>query len=324
MATTAESAASQAVAPLAFAIARRLALRCISEAGEVMLGHPVTLKRIFASIFAGGHVLLDDVPGVGKTTLARTVAQVLGAQFRRIQFTADLLPSDITGVQVLAADTQTLRFRPGPIFAEMILADEINRASPKAQSAMLEAMAERRVTVDEQSYALPPTFAVLATQNPSEQHGVYPLPESQLDRFMLCTQLGYPSHQEQIRLLLQPQAPQARLTRLTPACDTQTLVALQRAVQDISLPADIAAYIVDLAEASRRHAQVRLGLSPRATLAMAACARAWAMLEGREYVLADDVQALVPYLFAHRLALVPGAQAMAVLDEVVAGVAVPR
>lgn len=306
-----------------FAEAHRQSAHWQQAISNVVVGQPLAIKRIVAALLARGHVLLEDVPGVGKTTLARSVAKIVGAQFVRIQFTSDLLPSDILGVQVLAPDGR-LEFRRGPLFSEFVLADEINRASPKAQSAMLEAMAERRISVEDCTYDLPKTFTVLATQNPTEQHGVYPLPESQLDRFLLRTQLGYPQAADETKLLLTPHAPEAALSALTPACDADGLWALQRVAADVHLAPDVADYIVRLAHASRHHPMVRLGLSPRATLAMAQAARAWALLSGREYVSVDDVQALSPVVFVHRLRLAEGAHGLAIVDDLLGDVAVPR
>lgn len=311
------------IAPPSFAEAHRQAQAWQNAATSVMVGQSLPIRRILAAILARGHVLLEDVPGVGKTTLARTFARLLGSSFVRIQFTADLLPSDIIGVQVLAPDG-SLTFRRGPIFHPFVLADEINRASPKAQSAMLEAMAERRVSVEFDSHALPSTFTVLATQNPSEQHGVYPLPESQLDRFLVRTTLGYPELDDEVRLLLRPDAVEAALGALVPATDALSLGHMQAAASAVHLAADVAGYIARLAGASRAHPMVRLGLSPRASLAMAQGARAWALLEGREYVVAEDVQALAPVIFTHRLMLAQGGQGLAIIDELLSDVAVPR
>ena len=304
--------------------ARRLLGRLQNAVQQVIVGQSVALPKVLACLLARGHLLLEDVPGVGKTTLARTLAKAVGAQFSRIQFTADLLPSDIVGVQVLAPGGAGFSFRKGPLFAEMVLADEINRASPKAQSAMLEAMAERHVSVEDTTYPLPHSFAVVATQNPSEHHGVYPLPESQLDRFLLRLGLGYPDAASERALLLAPDEPERALRALVPACTLAEWAQVQRTAAQVHLSGDVADYIVSLAHASRHHPMVRLGLSPRATLAMAQAARAWALLAGREYVTPDDVQALAPAVFVHRLAVAQGAHGLSIVDELLSDVAVVR
>ena len=315
-----------AAAPLAFADAHRQATRCVADIGHVLRGHEGEVRLVVAAALARGHVLLEDVPGVGKTTLARSVARVLGASFRRVQFTADMLPGDVLGVQVLAPGGG-LTFRPGPIFADVVLADEINRASPKAQSAMLEAMQERAVTVDDATHPLPESFCVLATQNPQEHHGAYPLPESQLDRFMVRLGLGYPPAEEELDLLEAPLGPAQRLAATEPALGSGGFAALQRAVHLVAMHTDVARYALALVRATREHPQVALGVSPRGSLAMAALARAWALLAGREYVVPDDVKKLAPHVLAHRLGLRgqgSGEAATALIEQIVATVPAPR
>lgn len=310
-----------------FAEAHRRAARCVTEVGEVLRGQESAVKLVVAAALARGHVLLEDVPGVGKTTLARAVARALGASFSRVQFTADMLPGDVIGVQVLHPETRALTFRPGPIFAEVVLADEINRASPKAQSAMLEAMQERAVTVDDATHPLPEGFCVLATQNPQEHHGAYPLPESQLDRFSVRLGLGYPPAEEEARLLRAPDGPAGRLEAMGPVLPAGGLAALQRTAGRVALHEDVASYALALVRRSRQHPQVALGVSPRGSLAMARLARAWALLAGREYVVPDDIQHLAPFVFAHRLGLrgSPGSGSdVAVVGELLAAEPAPR
>ena len=309
--------------------ARHLLGKAVEAIGSVVRGHPHAVRLVMAAVIGRGHVLLEDVPGVGKTTLARAVARVLGSSFARVQFTADMLPSDVLGLQILDPTSGQLVFRRGPIFAEMVLADEINRASPKTQSAMLEAMGEGRITVDDATHSLPQLFSVLATQNPVEHHGAYPLPESQLDRFMLCLSLGYPPREEERALLLRPQEPGLLLAGLAPVCGPADVLTMQQLARQVVLSDAVAAYMMDLVEATRRHPDILLGISPRGSLALARMARAWAFVQGRDFVLPDDVQQLAPAVLAHRLALVGGsgnsrAQALATLRDVVEQVDVPR
>jgi MoxR-like ATPase len=297
----------------------------------VVRGNAEAVRMLLAAILARGHVLLEDVPGVGKTTLARATARVLGCTFRRIQFTADLLPSDVIGVQILDREVGELRFKRGPIFSHLVLADEINRASPKTQSALLEAMSDQQVSVDDVTYPLEAPFSVIATQNPIEHHGAYPLPESQLDRFMVRLTLGYPPAEEERALLVAPRGARTQLEALGGVLDPQALLALQGAVDNVSVSGPVADYCVALAEATRRRHDLMLGCSPRGTLAWVQMARAVAFCEGRDFVLPDDIKALARPVLGHRIVARGSAegagarhQSAAIIDEIVAETPVPR
>ncbi len=277
----------------------------LARAGEIILGKPDEIRQAIACLLAGGHLLIEDLPGMGKTTLAHTLARLLGLQFSRIQFTSDLLPADITGVSIFDRVTSEFRFLPGPVFAQLVLADEINRATPKTQSALLEAMEEGQVTVEGQSRELPEPFFVIATQNPAHQIGTFPLPESQLDRFLMRIELGYPDRAAERALLSggsqRPQA--AHLDAPFPAAD---LPSLQHKVAAIHAAPPLIDYVQALIEATRQSPAFQHGLSPRAGLALLAAARAWAWLAGRDMVLPDDVQAVLPAVARHRLRSVQG------------------
>ena len=269
---------------------------------QVILGKPLAVYHLMIGLLAGGHVLMEDVPGVGKTTLARALALTVDGQFSRIQFTPDLLPADILGVSIYSAETQRFDFRKGPIFANILLADEINRASPRTQSALLQAMGEADATVDGETYALPHPFLVIATQNPVEYHGTYPLPEAQLDRFLLQTSLGYPSQEVEIDMLFD-QAQTHPLEKLTPKVTGAQVLELQKQVQEVKVERSVAQYIVGLVEASRRHSALAVGASPRGSISLFRSSRARAYLEGRDYVLPDDVKVMAVATLAHRLSL---------------------
>ena len=296
----------------------------------VLLGHDDVVRLALAALVARGHILFEDVPGVGKTTLARSLARVLGVSFARVQFTADMLPSDILGVQVLDRAAGALHFRRGPIFSDLVLADEINRASPKTQSAMLEAMGERRVTVDDVTYDLAPVFTVIATQNPLEHHGAYPLPESQLDRFMVCLSLGYPAAAQELALVQRPRDPEVLLLGLPQLLTADSLALVQGAAEAVHLSEPVAKYLLALVQATRAHADIVVGAAPRSAMSFAMLARAWALVNGRNFVLPDDVRALAPAALAHRLVVAGRAGAAAreaanaIIEDALAHLPVPR
>jgi MoxR-like ATPase len=278
----------------------------ITQVNRVLLGKARQVKLAFTCMIAGGHLLLEDVPGVGKTTLAHALAASFALDFQRVQFTSDLLPSDIIGVSMYERETGQFRFHPGPVFAGLLLADEINRATPKTQSALLEAMAECQVTVDGQTHVLPDPFFVVATQNPLDLAGTFPLPDSQLDRFMLRVSLDYPDASAE-RELLTGTDRRDLLTRLAPQLDAASLAALHRQMQSVTASPALLDYLQALLAASRRHPEVRVGLSPRAGLSLLAAARAWALLSNRGHVLPEDIQALFVPLAGHRLVAARGA-----------------
>jgi MoxR-like ATPase len=293
----------------------------MAQVNQVLLGKPRQVKLAFACLIAGGHLLLEDVPGVGKTTLAHALAASFALDFQRVQFTSDLLPSDIIGVSVYERETGQFRFHPGPIFTGLLLADEINRATPKTQSALLEAMAEGQVTVDGQTHTLPQPFFVVATQNPLDLAGTFPLPDSQLDRFMLRVSLDYPDAAAE-RALLTGSDRRDLLAQLSPKLDGPALSTLHRQAQAITASPALLDYLQALLAASRRHADIRVGLSPRAGLALLNASRTWAMLSGRGHVLPEDIQALFVPLAGHRLVPARGANGDALARQLLAEVAV--
>jgi MoxR-like ATPase len=267
---------------------------------RVLRGKPVAIRHAVVALLARGHLLIEDVPGVGKTTLARALAQSIGGTFHRIQFTSDLLPSDVVGVSILDPKSAEFEFRPGPVFANLVLADEINRTPPRTQSALLEAMTEGQVSVDGRTYPLEAPFLVMATQNAEERYGTYPLPESQMDRFLLRIRIDYPSAEDERRILLES-AGRPEDTRLEPVLSVAQVRALQEAAERVHLSAELADYIVAVARETRRSPHLSLGVSPRGQLAWRNAARAAALAEGRDYVLPDDLKSLAGPVLAHRL-----------------------
>ena len=300
--------------------------RLAGSIGQVVLGKPEVIRLALTAVFAEGHILLEDVPGVGKTTLARAIAASVRGAWRRIQFTPDLLPADVSGVTIFNQATRGFEFHPGPVFANIVIADEINRASPKTQSALLEVMEERRVTVDGVPHPVPQPFLVVATQNPVEMDGTYRLPEAQLDRFLVKLSVGYPDEAVEIEVLRGAghRCPEA----LEPVTDTATVGEMVRMVRQVHVADPLYAYAVRLAAATRTHPHVRVGVSPRGVIALTRAAGAYALIHGRGYVLPEDLKTLLGPVFAHRLLLTPDAQlrgitAAQVLDDAVRSVSVP-
>ena len=304
------------------------AARLVSGVADVVVGAETVTEQLFAALLVGGHVLLDDVPGVGKTTLARAIAARLDLEFRRVQCTPDLVPSDVTGVSIYDERSSRFEYRPGPLMANVVLVDEINRATPRAQSSLLEAMQEGQITVDETTHPLPDPFFLIATQNPIELEGTFPLPEAQLDRFLFLLQLGYPDAAGEDRILRLHGATVREDARPAPLLDRGAIATLREAVRAVHVGDAVRAYIVAIARATRGRAGVELGASPRAAVALFRAAQARAAIRGRQHVLPDDVKAQAPAVLRHRLFLDADAQmrgrtAAAVIAEVLAGVPVP-
>ena len=297
------------VTPLSVAAVSTAGQAVLDEVGTVVVGMHETLRLALAAVLAGGHVLLEDVPGLGKTLAARSLATALGLDFRRLQCTPDLLPSDITGSSVFDPASARFEFRPGPVFTGLLLADEINRTAPKTQSALLEAMAERQVTVDGHTYRLPDPFHVVATSNPVEYEGTYPLPEAQLDRFMVRLDVGYPGADGEAQILLRRLARRTEQADVRQVVDTDRLRAMQAGVEAVAVEDDVLAYAVALAAATRTHPAVEVGASPRGSQALVLVARALAVLAGRDFVLPEDVKDVAVAALAHRLSLTPQAWA---------------
>jgi MoxR-like ATPase len=306
---------------------QEFAERVMSNIEKVIVGKRETVEQAVVALLCQGHLLIEDVPGVGKTMLARSLARSLGCSFSRIQFTPDMLPSDVTGVSIFNQVTREFEFRPGPIMAQIVLADEINRATPKTQAALLEAMEERTTTVDGVTRALPKPFMVLATQNPIEYEGTFPLPEAQVDRFLMRVRLGYPLTSDEVRVLERQQF-RHPFEDLDQVVSVEELLAAQTAVKEIFATPALKRYIVDISHQTREHPEVYLGASPRGSLALYRTAQAKAAMDGRDYILPDDIKALAIPTLAHRVILGPGARlrnlnAQQIVEEVLHNVPVP-
>lgn len=305
----------------------QVASRIRENIQKVIVGKSEVIDLALVAVLCEGHILLEDVPGIGKTMLARSIAASLRCSFRRIQFTPDLLPSDVTGINYFDQKKQEFEFRPGPVMSQVVLADEINRATPRTQSALLEAMQERQTTVDGVTYPLPRPFLVLATQNPVELEGTFPLPEAQVDRFLIKLPIGYPTEEEEHAILLRFERDDP-LESLEPVTTPEELLAMQRQVREIRVEDSVRGYIVQVVRATRAHPDIQLGVSPRGTLALYKCAQALAAIRGREYVLPDDVKLLAPYVLTHRIIISPatrlrGRQLADVLMDVIETVPAP-
>ena len=306
---------------------QRLAERVIENVEKVIIGKHNEVELALIAMICQGHVLIEDVPGVGKTMLAKALARSLGCTFRRIQCTPDMLPSDITGVSIFNQKTREFEFRPGPIMAQIVLADEINRATPKTQSALLECMEERQVTVDGVTYPMEKPFLVLATQNPIEYEGTFPLPEAQLDRFLIRIRLGYPDPQEEITIL-DSQRVIHPVETISQVVSAEEFTSMQEAVKDVYIDDSIKEYIVSIVTATRKHPDTYLGASPRGSLALYKTSQARAALHGRDYVIPDDVKALAEVTLAHRIIISPSARIKnvdprAIIEDILHSVPVP-
>ncbi len=297
----------------------------IHQAEQIILGKPLQIRMALACLLAHGHLLIEDLPGVGKTTLAHVLARTLSLQFQRIQFTSDLLPADILGVSIFQRDSGEFRFHPGPIFAQMVLADEINRATPKSQSALLEAMEEQQVTIDGTTRSLPAPFFVIATQNPAYHLGTFPLPESQLDRFLMRIRMGYPDAQAE-RGLLSGVDRREIIAKLSPQMESAELLALQQRVKGVFVSPALLDYVQAILRHTRESTRYMHGLSPRAGLALLAAARAWALLDERNAVIPEDIQAVLPGVASHRLQAIgeySKQDSDALMRELIEAVAIP-
>lgn len=278
----------------------KLINQLIADIGKVLLGKEQQIKLALTCLFARGHLLLEDLPGMGKTTLAHALANVLGLNYKRVQFTSDLLPADILGVSVFDRNSNQFSFHPGPVFTQVLLADEINRTTPKTQSALLEAMAEYQVTIDGETRELPQPFFVIATQNPITQSGTFPLPESQLDRFLMRIELGYPDRQAELEIY-RGNDPSRGLSSLKGRITTEQLQQVQAAVDKVAASDGLLDYVQRLVEFTRTEAEFSLGISPRGALALLRCAKTWALIHGRKHVIPEDIQAVMPSVVAHRV-----------------------
>jgi MoxR-like ATPase len=324
-------AAEPAHAGTAALPAPALLVDLVDAVETVFHGKSEVVRFALAALLARGHILFEDIPGVGKTTLARSLASALGLSFRRIQFTSDLLPADILGVSLYNPQTRTFETRTGPIFTNIVVADEINRAPPRTQSGLLEAMQEARVTIDDQTHALPRPFLVMATQNPLEHHGTYPLPESQLDRFLMRLTIGYPDERAERQILLESVTSGDTAAEVAAVLNPAQVVALQAHVDEVQADSSIVDYLMTIISATRTHARLRLGASPRGAIGLFRAARALALVDGRDFVVPDDVARMAPVCLAHRV-LPHGAaaasaaahdEAAAIIEEILAATPVP-
>ncbi len=294
---------------------------------RVIVGKEEVIDLCLIAILCEGHILMEDVPGTGKTTLAKAIARSLDCSFHRIQFTPDLLPSDVTGISFFNQKEQEFEFRPGPVLSQIVLADEINRATPRTQSSLLEAMQERQVTVDVETMALPRPFLVIATQNPIELEGTFPLPEAQIDRFLMKIAIGYPSNEDENAILLRFQQGDP-LDALQPVTGTKEIIAMQEKVRQTRVEASVRQYVVDIARATREHEDVNVGVSPRGTMALFHTCQALAAIRGRQYVIPDDVKYLAPFVLTHRIIVNPktrlrGRTQADVITDIVDTISVP-
>ncbi len=309
--------------------AGQLCQRVIGQVKKAIVGKDAVLEKVMLAVLADSHILFEDYPGLAKTLLARSFAMSTGCNFSRIQFTPDLLPADITGTYVYSVKTGEFELRKGPVFTNILLADEINRAPPKTQAALLEAMQERQATLDGKTHVLEDPFIVMATQNPIEYEGVYPLPEAQLDRFLVKLGLGYPNRAEEVEIMKRRMARAREEVELEPAVDAKTVLDLQRTVEEIHVDDDVLGYVADIVQATRSQRRVEVGASPRGSLAVFKLARARAVFHGRDYVIPDDVKEVAPAALVHRMIMkaeswVKGTDPRQVLDEVLKTVPVPR
>ena len=288
---------------------------------RTIVGKTEAIRLVLVALLSGGHALLEDVPGVGKTLLAKSLARSVNGKFQRIQCTPDLLPSDITGTNIWNPSNRAFEFLPGPAFANVLLADEINRATPRTQSALLEVMEEKQVTVDGETRQVPHPFFVIATQNPIEYQGTFPLPEAQMDRFTLSLTLGYPTEAEELQMLQRQQHPFA-VDELQPCISLETVQLLQMAVTQVKVTPELQQYLLNLVRASRQDEEITLGVSPRGTVALQKAAQAYAFLEERDYVIPDDVKIVAPHVLAHRLIPASGKQAKTIVKRLLASIAV--
>jgi len=312
------------------AVSAELLARVRESVQSVIRGKDEVVHLALVGLFARGHLLFEDVPGVGKTTLAHSLARSFDCTFQRIQFTSDMLPSDVIGISIFNQQTENFEFRPGPVFANIVLADEINRTTPKTQSALLEAMNEFQVTVDNHTYALPQPFMVVATQNPVEHHGTYPLPESQLDRFLMRLRIGYPSAESE-KEILKNFALSDPLSRILPSMTAGEVLEVQQAVRHVTVEDELIHYLLAIVEKTRHHPDLTLGVSPRGSMMLYRAAQAMALVEGRNYCIPDDIKRLVLPVFAHRCMVSPGYastlkrsdQAETIVQEIAESVPVP-